>query len=269
MYYHPSMLQAVKNEHRVERKKYHVVPRIDSRAAKMIEMYKEGKTLEQIGDSFSITRERVRQIMTKRGITSKDGGRSIISFLGARDKIEIQKKKREKKESKIRSMLGISLHSYEDIVRTYGPVSSNKSPIHKYRSQKRNARIWGIEWQLTFAEWWNAWQSSGKYEKRGVGSGYVMGRFGDSGPYSLDNIYICTARQNIKDSYLTNPHSNRLKKSRGMRDECLKGHPFPANLHISKGGIRTCKICEKARSDKYRASEKYKLRMLAKRMAKK
>jgi DNA-binding CsgD family transcriptional regulator len=37
----------------------------DSRASEMLEMYSQGNTLDQIGSSFGITRERVRQILSQ------------------------------------------------------------------------------------------------------------------------------------------------------------------------------------------------------------
>lgn len=46
-----------------------------SRAVAFAKLYREGSTLKQIGEQFGITRERVRQIMTKHiGIRANDGG---------------------------------------------------------------------------------------------------------------------------------------------------------------------------------------------------
>lgn len=59
--------------------------------------------------------------------------------------------------------------------------------IHRYREQKYNARGRGIEWSLTYEEWLKIWTDSGKLHLRGrKGGGYVMARFGDVGPYSVD-----------------------------------------------------------------------------------
>ena len=47
------------------------------RAVAMAEMYTSGKTLVAIGREFGISAERVRQILSKIGISGVDGGRSI------------------------------------------------------------------------------------------------------------------------------------------------------------------------------------------------
>jgi DNA-directed RNA polymerase sigma subunit (sigma70/sigma32) len=41
------------------------------RAATMIAMYRSGQTLQQIGSTFGVTRERARQILAKHGITCR------------------------------------------------------------------------------------------------------------------------------------------------------------------------------------------------------
>jgi hypothetical protein len=78
---------------------------------------------------------------------------------------------------------------------------SYKTPKGKYIAQKRQAKQRGIEWQLTFDGWMDLWVQSGKWELRGTKRGqYVMGRRGDVGPYSKDNIYICECTQNHLDA---------------------------------------------------------------------
>jgi len=67
----------------------------------------------------------------------------------------------------------------------------------RYQMQKYNAKQRSVEFKLTLEEWWAWWQSTGHYHERGCKNGqYVMGRFGDSGPYQLGNIYCCTTNEN-------------------------------------------------------------------------
>lgn len=77
-------------------------------------------------------------------------------------------------------------------------VSINRQPIGAYQRHRTSAKKRGIEWQFTFAQWWAFWQQSGKWEKRGRGEGYVMGRFGDAGPYNAENCYITKAGDNVR-----------------------------------------------------------------------
>lgn len=61
----------------------------------------------------------------------------------------------------------------------------------RYQAQKR-----GIEWNLSLEQWWDFWQSSGYWDQRGRGQGYVMCRRGDTGPYEIGNIFIALCRHN-------------------------------------------------------------------------
>lgn len=73
--------------------------------------------------------------------------------------------------------------------------------IHRYREQKYNARGRGIEWSLTYEEWLKIWTDSGKLHLRGrKGGGYVMARFGDVGPYSVENVSIVPFEQNSSEA---------------------------------------------------------------------
>lgn len=74
-----------------------------------------------------------------------------------------------------------------------------------YLSQKHHAIARGVEWQLTFEEWFSWWESTGKLHLRGRNFGeYCMCRKGDTGPYSLENIYCATVSQNVRDSHTNN-----------------------------------------------------------------
>ncbi len=50
----------------------------DKRNANIEKRYLEGETLEAIGNVWHITRERVRQILEKRGIDPKSGGIALV-----------------------------------------------------------------------------------------------------------------------------------------------------------------------------------------------
>ena len=70
-----------------------------------------------------------------------------------------------------------------------------------YRHQMDGAKGRGIPWEFTIETWWAVWEKSGKWEQRGRGMDkFVMGRFGDIGPYSPSNVYICTGLDNRRDS---------------------------------------------------------------------
>ncbi len=159
-----------------------------ARAEKMATKYRIGATLREIGDYYGITRERVRQIMTgELGITWKDGG------VHHRMKARREAAKARKDQQYIRKY-GMTFAQYKKI----NPDSSDYygSPIGKHRRQLQNARNRDIEWNLTFAEWWEIWQQSGKWQERGRGRGYVMSRYEDKGAYVVGNVRIIPGPEN-------------------------------------------------------------------------
>ena len=88
-----------------------------------------------------------------------------------------------------------------------------QTPKGKYSIQKRKAKRRKIEWNLTFDEWWNIWQESGKWDERGCNSEqYVMCRTGDIGAYELGNIRIDKAINNTLEIGLTRDQFGRFNK---------------------------------------------------------
>lgn len=68
---------------------------------------------------------------------------------------------------------------------------------NKYKRQAGAARQRGIEFKLTFDEWWHVWESSGHWEQRGTGiDQYCMVRNRGQGAFELGNVIIVTNRQN-------------------------------------------------------------------------
>lgn len=67
------------------------------------------------------------------------------------------------------------------------------SPKGQFAKHRQNAHSRGVEFLLTFDQWWSVWQKSGKWLKRGNRKGrYCMARTGDEGPYELGNVRIET-----------------------------------------------------------------------------
>lgn len=87
-------------------------------------------------------------------------------------------------------------------------------PLGKYKAQRQQAKERGVEWKFTFEDWCELWQDSGHWAERGP-TGFVMCRYGDIGPYSIDNVYIAHHLQNKKDQQLngkgtTPPRNDKL-----------------------------------------------------------
>jgi hypothetical protein len=77
------------------------------------------------------------------------------------------------------------------------------SPRIAFTAQKHSAQRRGISFDLTFAQWLEIWQSSGRLLNRGAHKGqYVMARFRDRGPYAVGNVKIILFEDNIKEAVL-------------------------------------------------------------------
>lgn len=154
------------------------------RANRMAAMYRGGCTLQQIGEHFGVTRERVRQMMTKHlGIRAEDGGKTV----SARARRE---KARAAKEAECLARYGCTLAQMKTLRASPG------YPIRKFSAQRKNAHRRGIGWGLNLWQWWTIWQESGRWSERGRGQGYVMCRVSDSGPYEIGNVFIASAIEN-------------------------------------------------------------------------
>lgn len=167
----------------------------DTRSEAMAGMYKAGKTLEEIGAIYGITRERVRQLLKKyHGIVGKDGG-AAARTAARRAKAEA------KRDAKFMARYGCSHEEYRQLLGLSREMQAEgrsfyRAPLGAFRNQERNAKTRGIEWNLSLLEWWGIWQRSGKWEQRGRGRGYMMCRFGDVGSYAIGNVYIATGVHN-------------------------------------------------------------------------
>jgi hypothetical protein len=87
----------------------------------------------------------------------------------------------------------------------------------RFAGQRWDAQQRHIPFELTFEEWREIWEMSGKLSERGPRSHqYVMARFGDVGPYAVGNVKIITARENLIERHRREGHdgSSRIRKGR-------------------------------------------------------
>lgn len=113
------------------------------------------------------------------------------------------------KDSKLASVKEYREQNKDKITETY--LKWKQSPKGRYSDHKKRARSRGIPFLLTFSEWWNIWESSGKWEERGT-HGYVMCRTGDLGAYEVGNVRVDTFLNNIKESHGTGGKARSLSK---------------------------------------------------------
>lgn len=183
-----------------------VNPNMD-RTRQMAALFENGTTLEAIGAEFGISRQRVHQILNAAGYSREDGGQTAACETRRAERIAEQ-------DRRYREKYGFSFAE----IRTF----QRREITRTFRKQKASAKQRRIEWCLTFAEWWNAWQQSGYWDKRGAGRDrYCMARRGDAGPYSIENVYFCTNEKNVKDGFIFKPASSRQRATQ-VEDQAKK-----------------------------------------------
>ena len=150
-----------------------------------VSLFRGGLTLQEIGDKYGVTREAIRYWVDAHGVRSEEGGH----------KLKISDRRR-----------AMHLNRDERYIEKYGfPFEKMKEfwgtgTVQKFFKCRGGAQRRGIGWELTFAQWWAAWQISGHWSERGPG-GYCMARKHDIGPYRIGNIYFCTTGQNTRDAH--------------------------------------------------------------------
>jgi hypothetical protein len=103
---------------------------------------------------------------------------------------------------------------------------ATKNPFLKaYTAQKANAKRRGIDFLFTFEEWEQWWVDTGKWERRGKGTGkYCMQRYNDIGPYSPSNVYCGEFCENVS---LGNKGKILSQETKGRMSKAGKGKSKP------------------------------------------
>lgn len=110
-------------------------------------------------------------------------------------------------------------------------ISRGRTPLMAFRHQRAHAARREVEWKLTLPQWWSVWQSSGHWERRGVGRGYQMCRFGDVGPYSPENVFIGEGVLNVAAPSKKNSFPTGVMLRPGG-DELNSANPYTARCHV-------------------------------------
>lgn len=168
----------------------------------------KGLTLDQVGETMNITRERVRQIL-------EDAIR--IGVLRRRDKLggramhvrerEAAEKMRKAKLYAIRVAKYFDGLSVEEFLklnqgqRNFWKSGGGPNRARVYFHQRRSALRFGYEWKMTFKEWCAVWDQSGLWELRGRGgASYALARIDSAKPFQIGNVKIRLGREVSADA---------------------------------------------------------------------
>jgi hypothetical protein len=176
-----------------------------SREETMCTMYREGRTLQEIGDRFGITRERVRQLIRPLGVTRADGGIHIAA-------VENQRR-REVRASASREARSMSTYgcSYAEAKRlNYGMAFSDVgSPAFAYMRDRCNHTRRGKTFELTFPQWSDLFEAAGGVFNRGrFAEGLVLSLRDKRGNFVMGNVRVITLSENTRETRLQERQRN-------------------------------------------------------------
>lgn len=106
-------------------------------------------------------------------------------------------------------------------------------PLKRFNSNKHNAISRGIEWNLTFDEWWALWKPY--YHLRGHGKGKMnLCRDADQGAYEVGNVRIDTFSANMAENgrviHLSAKVRRATKKNSGTKQPYSKHAGYVKHL---------------------------------------
>ncbi|CAB3784412.1 hypothetical protein LMG28138_01804 [Pararobbsia alpina] len=100
--------------------------------------------------------------------------------------------------------------------RAYCKERGLRDPGHAFKSQRNNAKERGIEWDMTFDEWWTIWEPY--FHMRGRGTNDLcMARTGDMGSYKVGNVYLTTHLGNARDYHAPRNAEKQRKQEQADR----------------------------------------------------
>lgn len=204
------------------------ITRDATRTERMAEMYRQGVTLEKIGEQFGVSRQRVHILLQKAGVDPKAGGQALQT--------RIKREHQQPKPHVWSQRLGVSRETYE--------MAAAAGLILAYRNHKNSAACRGIKFALSFGQWLAVWQTSGKLDRRGRGKGhYCMSRIKDSGGYELGNVHIQPCDENSREA--VSKWAGKTKAIRGVF--CLyPGTPRPWIAKVGKHQVGRFETMEEA-----------------------
>lgn len=164
------------------------------RDARVVELFtQKAWTMQEIGDLYGITRERVRQILRRYGVESRSGGAALRQRRHATATAETAeadcKAAQAVRESVCMERYGCTLAQYAKI-----PAEAREA----YAQQRCNAQGRGVPWDDDFKlwQWYTVWTASGRFALRGRRSNkYVMRRIDPARGYAKDNVQIVTLKR--------------------------------------------------------------------------
>lgn len=124
-----------------------------------------------------------------------------------------------------------------------------RTPDEAYRKHKSSAKQRGIEFDLTFEQWWILWREYWPLRHK-----FVMARTGDAGAYTWHNVRIATHAENWAEAHGGWPKEGENKECRA----CARVLPISHFAKRSTGTthVSYCHECRLSRARDTHAAKK-------------
>lgn len=159
-------------------------PRNVERYNEMARKYRSGQTLKQVAAECGVTRERVRQIISRLGLTAAEGGASARAAQRQIQRAEMRDKVKAE-------LFGCTDQQYRSVPR---------KAKYAYQAFRRNQRRRTRGFSLSLWDWWRVWCESGKWEQMSR-HGYCMARIDRARPYEIGNVHIVEFAETIRAAF--------------------------------------------------------------------
>lgn len=146
----------------------------------VIKRFTAGENQNLIAASYGKTHQAVSHFLRSRGITGASGGKHLRS----------QQKSHFKAIDRSARYLAKHGYTYEEYTKLR---KSDAKMFRAYTEHRNNSEKINRKWEFTLKTWWTMWQSSGVWDKRGLGAEkFVMAILDTDKPLGPDNCAIMT-----------------------------------------------------------------------------
>jgi hypothetical protein len=212
----------------------------DQRTERLAQQFTtQNVTMTDLGVQEGLTRERIRQLLKKAGLTRKNGLKALSR--GARKEVL----KRQADDRHCLHMYGCDLAVMRSITNAHSRRGLVSHPmVQKWIQHRNNAHRRSIPWNLTFPEYAEIVGPHLLTMNLSRG-GMVLGRKDKTGPFSKENCQMLTLAENSKETdgfaaalvARTNRKQARVKRAVELRNQGFTRPQIAAAMKTSQCSV--------------------------------
>ena len=215
----------------------------------IVASFMAGESMKEIGNRLGLSREYIRQVIAKHGMTAAQGGFAHQVAL----KREAKRKQKEERQAQLKSKF------LEQWGTPRGAVSANPEVL-AYLGFRWNVKRRGITNTLTFFQWKDIWAKSGILGRPGQGQ-YGLTRRDLTRGFDAENAVVRSMQDISRETVARTRAAGKLG---GSKTHCKRGYEFTAeNTYVVPGrNNRQCLTCRRiAQRERRRTFRKNKMQI--------